>query len=337
MSHNKKIDELISNVLSKAKQAKNNQELLNSVKILKDFNGEIKYKFTLHISFIILGILMIAGNIYYTENYIRYSTPADFIFAGLGLIFSITFITMIFLKKSNLDSLSSYIYKKDTLQDNKLTEISVNDNLFNYLYKNFKNEFNRGNHKRYFQQAYQSKREFFRDYQFQLFQFHYVNSRIETTTSTDSKGNVTISTRTVYDHYNRYGFVMDFDYFKNIEVKSNGSVAQHKKYNTGSISFDKYFNLGSNDELNLAKFLSPVVVEAFIKLSNSLSGFNLEIDSKGKLCITCDDSSLFISESQRKYGVQFPEEFLEELEGFTNLNTLEAIFEFLYILNKEHD
>lgn len=130
---------------------------------------------------------------------------------------------------------------------------------------------------------------------------------------------------------------MDFDYFRNIEVKSSGTVVNLKNFNTASIEFDDKFSVGSDSNLNIDKFLTPVVVEAINKLSKTLSGLNLEIDSNGKLCITCTDSSLFVSESTRKYGIEQPNEFYDELAGFTVLDKLEAIFDFMYTLNKQHD
>lgn len=338
MSHNSKIDNLLQNVQKKAKQAKNNTELLQSVQLLKDFGSEIKYKFGFHIFFAIFWLIAAAGNIYYVEQTIRYPDIfMDYILAYIGITIAISVFVYIFMKKSNLDSLSKYIFQKDTLQDNKLQPLSVKDPLFSYLKNNFKKEFSRGNHKRYFEKAFSSKRNVFREYEFQLFQFHYVDQRTETYTTTDANGNTTTHTRTVYDHYNRYGFVMDFDYFKNIEVKNSGNVIRHRNFKTGSIDFDKHFTVGADSELNIAKFLSPVVVEAFNKLSNTLSSLNVEIDSNGKLCLTCSNDSLFVSERTRKYGIESPNEFYEELAGFTTLKTLESVFDFMYTLNKAHD
>lgn len=337
MSHNSKIDNLLQNVQEKAKQAKNNTELLQSVQLLKDFGGEIKYKFGFHITFALVWLAIAIGNIYYVNEYISYPDLLHFSLAAVGVVISCSILGYVFYKNSDLNSLSKYIYQKDTLQDNKLKHLSVDDPLFSYLKQNFKKEFSRGNHKRYFEKAFSSKRSVFREYEFQLFQFHYVNQRTETYTTTDAKGNTTVHTRTVYDHYNRYGFVMDFDYFKNIEVKSTGTVIRHQDFKTGSIDFDNTFTVGADSDLNIAKFLTPVVVEAFNKLSNSLSGLNLEIDSNGKLCITCTNSSIFVSESTREYGIEQPNEFYDELAGFTVLNKLEAIYDFMYTLNKQHD
>lgn len=337
MSHNSKIDNLLKNVEAKCQQAKNNTELLQAVKLLKDFDGEIKYKFGFHTGFAFFCLLIACLNIYYVRQTIPYPDFFHYSIAVVGTIISTSIFLYMFFKNSDLSSLSEYIYQKDTLQDNKLKSLPLENELFNYLKKNFKREFSRGNHNRYFEKAYSSKRSFFREYDFQLFQFHYVNQRIETYTTTDSNGNISIQTRTVYDHYNRYGFVMDFDYFRNIEVKSSGTVVNLKNFNTASIEFDDKFSVGSDSNLNIAKFLTPVVVEAINKLSKKLSGLNLEIDSNGKLCITCDDYSLFVSESTRKYGIEQPNEFYDELAGFTTLDKLEAIFDFMYTLNKQHD
>lgn len=330
MSHNSKLTKLLKDIRHKVDYAKDSTDLIHAINMAYNFHAPIKYNFSMHYGFAITTLLAALGCFFWLIY--SHAQFKDFYYIVMGAlsVISIGIFAYVYHFNSNIHDLSSLIFKKDSLFDNEFKVLSDDDPIFNYLSENFKKEFSRGNHSRKFLGGY-------RNNIVTIYSFKYTNSRQETYTTTDSKGKISFHTRTVYDHYYRYGTVFDFDYARNIEIKSSGGITNPVSYRPSSISLSNDFNLGAEDEITISKFLKPTVVLAIEELSTKVNGLNIEIDSKGLMCISCTNKSLVDISSSRKYGLDEPELFSKEIEGFTRFETLEQITTCVKVLKKHND
>ncbi|MCS8413216.1 hypothetical protein N0754_18100 [Pseudomonas aeruginosa] len=152
-------------------------------------------------------------------------------------------------------------------------------------------DYARGNYSREIRAAYTG--HFARDgirLDFSYYQLHYVNRRVEV--STDSKGKTT--TRTVYDHYDRYSLVIPFKWVREVSLRSDSQdvIDRDFEYRTNHPHFESQFHLSASSQLKAAKFAKPTVVLILDELGRSLNRVNLEFDANGLLCISFSDSDL---------------------------------------------
>lgn len=68
MSHNKDLKVLLEHVDSAAKAASNNSELLDAVKMVKDFNAPIKFEHTYHYIFSAISLIFFLFILEYRGN-----------------------------------------------------------------------------------------------------------------------------------------------------------------------------------------------------------------------------------------------------------------------------
>jgi hypothetical protein len=334
MSHNKDLKALLENVDSAAKAASNNSELLDAVKMVKDFNAPIKFEHTYHYIFSAISLILFSLSLYWNIVVTQSPEPLQITISAVMFFLVVTPLIMVMLNAGNIKSLSDYIFRKDSLQDNNMEEIGLDHEIFTYLSDNFKDEFSRGNHSREFIRGYSVKDD--KDEVF-LYKFKYVNSRQETYTSTDSNGNTSVHTRTVYDNFYRYGVVTKFNHAQSIEIKSSGSRMNPIDFKPSSISFSDNFKVGAIDNIAAARFLKPAVVIAIEALDDNTSSLNIEIDEKGLMCISCSNSDLFNANSDRKYSIADVEEFYDEIAGFTEFSRLESVYGCIGQLKRHND
>lgn len=332
--NNSNLKSLLSTIKNQVGTAKDSKALIDCIKMAKDYGHPLKFDFKIHYFLMFLSFVLFVGMLFLIN---QQSGSVDNIYIGLTVFFAIGAITpliLILISNSSISDINSSIFNKDSLFDNNLEIIKDDHEVFQYLSDNFKNEFSRGNYSRKFLGGLCKKND---DNNLFLYRFKYTNSRTETYTSTDSKGNTSIRTRTVYDDYYRYGALLDFGYAKSIEIKSYGSRLNPVSYSPASMLFSDTFKLGGVDDISVSKFLKPAVVIAIEDLSKKLDNLNIEIDSNGKICFSCYNSSLVDISSSRKFGIEDPDNFMAEISGETEFNKLESILECFQNLKTHND
>ncbi len=95
---------------------------------------------------------------------------------------------------------------------------------------------------------YQGKEHSF-DYHY--YHCHYVDKR--TTVTSNGKGGV--KTKTVYDHYDRYGFYLPFRLVSNLALISKSAVDyQVRTYKPASNKFNKIYRVVADSEMKCGSF-----------------------------------------------------------------------------------
>ncbi|EKE67539.1 hypothetical protein [Gallaecimonas xiamenensis] len=242
-------------------------------------------------------------------------------------------IWQLFSRRSKLQGLADAIWKRNLLLDNNLREVQGNPaSQADELEKRFC-EFNRGNYKRTMDELYQGHYQGEQhSFDFQVFDFHYVDKR--TSTYTDSNGKS--RTRTTYHHYHRYGLVMDFGFTRSLNILGF-STSGHRglKWEPSSLDFRKAFKVLAGSEMEAARFLKPAVVERLERLAQGFSSPNLEFNAAGELCLTIANKDLI--QVPRAGGLDQPKAFLESLKEETRLPLLDTLLDEVHFLMTHSD
>lgn len=232
-----------------------------------------------------------------------------------------------------LNQFTKQLFWKNALLDNQLTLLKKADwpPTANWL-QQFA-EFKRGNYKREFKQLIQghftgSEHSFTYHY----WHFHYVNRRTEV--STNSKGQVT--TRTVYDHYDRYGLIVPFAYCSNLFITAFAADGiKGERYSSDSGRFNKLFQVRSADPMQAARFLKPAIIIALEEQAAALKQLNLAFSDNGELCISFADKNVL--DSQPTYGLDQLALFRQSIEQPTALPKLQQLLNTVHHLLRHSD
>jgi len=168
------------------------------------------------------------------------------------------------------------------------------------------------------------------EYKYNCFGFEYVNSRQETYTTTDGKGNMSVHTRTVYDTNYRYGIIVDFNDIKDLLIQSNGAKSFEYEYKTESINFNNNFNVSSQNELTSAKFLTPKIILIIEEMQSLFYGIDFEFNYDSKLCISFEDD--IVKSLKSINSLSNPSIFKEEISGKTQMIKLNKLLEYIHQL-----
>jgi hypothetical protein len=258
---------MLLSVKDKAEKANTNTKLLNSIQELINYGKPIEFNYTIHKFIAILSLI-----VFFTYNSILFTDQLtelllfkekgeNFFFTLIFLVSGIIPIVIMLNGQSTLDNLSDYIFNKDKIQDNELVYINDND-YFNKLKAHFSSNFSKGNYSRQFKYGYKSSNGNF-------YHFEYVDSQLVmvpvTTSSTDGNGNTTTTTtmqpRTIYHYYNRYGFTIESDKFKNIDIDKEKEI------------------LSSLEELSIKVDGNIVCIETNTNLLRSKKGREFSVES----------------------------------------------------------
>jgi len=329
-----------------ASRANNETDLINIVEQVRLFGAPLKYDNRVPYG-IALGALVIPAVVCF---WIFQTTK---VFSNLQIILMVCLVLVgivslgfVWWRSRSIKNLSQTIYAKDVLFDNQLSPVQVNSSAQAKMFGRRFKEFNRGNHRRDIESLYDgqfagSEHQF----PFQFYHFHYVDKRIVTRTTTNSKGQVRTTTHTEYDHYHRYGLIMPFSYARDIAVLS-GRVSgisgfldsfgsSRDTYKPSSNRFNKTYTVYTQSEMAAAKFLEPAVVTAFEEIATAFKGLNFEFNSDGDLCMSFKDND--VVSFKRTYGLDQPAEFIAELKQQNTLDKLNKALEHIHILMKHSD
>ncbi|MEZ9595910.1 DUF3137 domain-containing protein [Shewanella sp. 10N.261.52.F9] len=232
--------------------------------------------------------------------------------------------------------LSDKIFLCDALFNNglKQTKPAPEDKL-DALVKQFA-EFRRGSGTRDIEQMfagqYQGEQHSFN---YKLYHFQYTIKR----TQTSSDGNGGYKTKTVHEHRDRYGMLLDFPFANGLcldaedEVKLKDSVYA-EKYQTESNAFNDIYRVQACDKLTAARFLTPAMIETLLDLNRNFISPMVEIAPDGRLCIA-STSKLIIE--KRKHSLAKPDEFYQEIAGHTELKRVQKLLAAVHELMRLSD
>ncbi|UTZ34638.1 DUF3137 domain-containing protein [Vibrio campbellii] len=230
------------------------------------------------------------------------------------------------------NKLSDKIFLKDALFNNNLEQVPFEGKkLAKELETSFR-EFKRGNDLREIQSLYKSTYQGdVHQFDYQLYRFHYVEKRTETTT--DANGKTT--TRTVRDHYYRHGLLLDFAFAKGMSISNDFSIKHRgERYKSASNEFNRQYRVHAAELMTAARLLSPVVEEKLSLFAKKLKKPVLEFSQQGRLCVAVTDDLLAI---KRVHGLDNPKAFAEELAGHTELKLMSEMLEFVHEIMRFSD
>ena len=334
-NHNKELKQALADVASRTDSAQNDADLVAAINFLTPFPTPITYdnrRLNIGTAATATSSALAGAAMFYFGLPPVYSAIA----AGIAVIALVVYAVMRTSRKSSLNSLSDRIHYQTCLNDYGLKHINVSPKGHaRTLGTQFK-AFLYGNHSREIETLlrgeYDGAEHSFR---YDHYHFHYVNQRIETYTTTDSKGNVRTHTRVVYDHFHRYGFIVDFKYASALRIAEGGLGFFQSGWKTSSISFNENFNVQADSEMEAAKFLTPKIMVEIEDAGRNLGGMELEFSNSGGLCFSFSDSNTLAA--RRKNGLANPADFAAEIAGHSSQPKLDNALNFIQTLMKYSD
>ncbi len=332
-SNNQRVKTLLASVRKQVDSAKTELDLIDAIEEIKAFGSPLKFNLLAY--YIIGSICVVIAILLGLYQYLYFqviNSEITLLMIVLAIV-ALGALAYVWHKKLSISKLEDYIFNKDLQLDNGLKEISVDaEEHARDLGIRF-HDFNRGNYSReiraLYQGTYQGKDHTFNYY---FYHFHYVDKR--TTMSTDSKGRV--QTKTVYDHYDRYGIYMPFTFVSNLALisKSIGGVSGYN-YKPASIQFNKIYKVIAESEITAAKFLKPTVVIASEEIAQKFREVNFEFNEDTELCMSFKDCDLLTLE--RKCSFNDLDGFIQEIRKVHVLPKLQTALEHIHTLMNYSD
>lgn len=338
MNKNKELTDLFNKIEKDAKMAKSESDLILVIQSVSEFlanNKSLKYNLKDYVIGLLILILSLLGYAYY---YYKYSvqTLEWWIFIVPGcLVVGIIVLISIMVKYSGRESeLSDYIFEKDVLFDNEITELPRREG------KKFEEAFGdfvRGDEGQSIVKLCKGVYQFgdhAKNYHY--YEFKYVVVTHVPVPVSNGKGGTTIVMRRQEDTYYRYGIIVDFNWVKGILVKTGGGSHDYKStFETGLPDFNKIFEVGANSQQDAAKFLKPTVILAFVDAHQYISDLSIEINNDGKLCISySNDDTIDIP---RKSSLADPTAFMKEISQKNLPPRLGEVMKLISIIEKHND
>ena len=330
MTSNRELSRLLLDIKGRMIDVKDRREILSIVTMAKNYNGEIKYNNKFLYSLFLVFFLSWLVFLYLTRNWESY--PAEYYLCGvIGFAMAVSPLVIARSRNADIDAISSQLFVLDMMLDG-IQSTDVSQSAKESLLSTF-TEFKRGNDSREFSKFFviESRNKPKVNY----FNFHYVDKRTETYTSTDGKGNVTTQTRTVYDHYDRYGLLFELPYGQGLSINSSGVTKNPVDFITSYGEFNRAFTIGANNDHDAAKYLKPALLTGIMGLRNRFSDLNIQISNEGQLLIAFSDALL--NQTSNTHTLADPEAFYTELQGHTHIAVLEAAYELHDLLTKYLD
>lgn len=323
ISKNRRLKAFLGSLKDNLNTAQNTDDLVAMVERAKAFGTPLKFDNRIpHQLAFALYALTVGVGLY------LYSIDGDFLMALLPFFGGIGFSVMAGLRNAKASNLSDDMFKRDILFDNQMTAITEGlAHQTQSLIRTF-TDFRRGNHKREVKELIRgtfSGEE--HSFIYHYFHFHYVD---QYETGIGSKR------RTVYDHHDRYGILVQFDFTQNMAIQSFGRLRNwNATFRTASNRFNKLYDVEAALEVDAAKFLKPKVVVAFEDFYQNFGKPNFEFTSTGELCMSFNDKGLV--QVGHSYSLNEPDLFIEELRQANDLPKLKIALEHIHTLMKYSD
>ncbi len=336
--HNQQLKQLISEIDVRTAQARHKQELVALVDKVIAFRRPLRYNYSGFIKWNLLALIGAVLLFAAQQSQLLPVTWSPWWWLSLPVFAAIITLSTFMARRLKIAALADALFFKKLLFDNQLTPATYQpkQKAIELAVRFF--DFNQGNHLReidtLYDGRYQGNQHSF-DYQY--YRFHYVNRRTVTETYTDSKGKTRIRTRTVYDHFYRYGLLLEFADLRNhrlcLSGHHSGKLAEH--YKPASNQFNRHFTLTADNALAAAKFCKPRVVETCNQLANLLDKCSLEIDVTGMACLSFHSAHLL--NATRTHGFDQPVAFKREVVQHTTLSELQKVLALLETLQVHSD
>ena len=344
MSHNRRLDELLSRVRDQAQRAEKEEDFVPIFASLREFRdsvGPLKYdngaKWTAFGVIAALGAAFAAAYFLAPEVQAALGDAGYFAMGGFGLVLVILLV-VIGTANSAFDEISDAIFEKDIAFDNGLAEVEVEDGreMYRELRERFGDFRSRGDESRYIRDlvrgAWQGTEHSF---PYEYYVFHYVRVYYVTVTTTVNGKTVTRRERRTETLY-RYGLLLDFPFAKGIAVTSGGGSYDYPEgFQPTSEEFSRTFSVGAESEQAAARFLKPAVVLAFTEMDRHFSGLNVEVTGDGKMNVAFSDSDVL--DLERKSSIADPDAFEAEIRSHLALPKLRMLLQFVETLKKHND
>lgn len=312
-------------------QINNKTELLQLLDKLALLPQPIRYHYKQRWYLCSVGLLL-SILVAVLTNQLQADTLLYYIAAAMALI-SLIPLLIAWHNIHQLNQFTKQLYWKNALLDNQLTLLKKADWPPTAHWLQQFAEFKRGNYKREFKQLIQGKYAGTEhSFTYHYWHFHYVNRRTET--STNSRGQVT--TRVVYDHFDRYGLILPFTYCRNLFITAFAAEGiRGERYSSDSGRFNKLFQVRAADTMQAARFLKPAVIIALEEQAAALKQLNLAFSDNGELCISFADKNVL--DSQPTYGLDQLALFRQSIEQPTALPKLQQLLNTVHQLLRHSD
>ncbi|WP_247119225.1 hypothetical protein [Kordiimonas marina] len=332
--HNIRLKQALALLDKAANRAQSDDDLVKSVKRLEAFGSPLQFDRRFVDGLALLAAIPLAG----AAAWFAYTRNQDYLI-GAGAVLVILLIVWLVGRSSGmrkLSALSDQLHYKSSLFDYGLTAESFDPKSEAQALGARFNAFRHGNYSREMRSILHGRYEGEEhSFEYRLYHFHYVDKRTETYTTTDSKGRVQVRTRTVYDHHDRYGFLVPFGYAHGITISETMLGFISSTWKTASTSFNRKFSVRARSDIEAAKFLVPKVILEIEKVGDALTSMDLEINDAGDLCLSFGDANMIMI--NRTHGLETPGAFAEELAACADQPNLTSALQFLHTLMKYSD
>lgn len=335
-SHNKRLKAALELIEQQVARAKSDNDLIDAVGLLDGFPAPVKFNNeALNKACLVAGLLTLLLAALAFNPMSELAPYAIMVAIGVFIIAAVNYLWKRH-RKGSLTGLSDLIHAKSSLFDYGLTEQPYHpEHKTAELHRRF-GSFRQGNHqnkiKRLISGTHKGAEH---NFPFEYFHYHYVNMRVETYTTTDSEGRTQTRTRTVYDHFNRYGFILPFPYAKGLRVSESRLNFFKSGWKSSSLDFNKKFSVQADSDMVAAKFLTPKILSEISKAGAALGSMDLHFTAQGELCFSFDNSNTL--SGHRRSGLKTPQAFKQEITEHNNLKALDEALEFLHRLMKYSD
>ena len=303
---NREFAELLTQLESDIKLANSNQDLLDSIDMVAAYPGPLKFNNSL---------LYLTSAIFSAAAAFSYFQLNDLFYSGVAAIGAIAVFVYAFKRNRRLRKLGEQAFFKSILIDNHLSPLIVPIDDFQRLFCGFK----QGNHKNLIEQAYQSTDGFV------VFHYHY----IEREKNHDDKH--------LHDtHYHRYGIVLemnDDNYDGVIVCKTKPDDASYQtSFKPAYNKFNRKLKAYGQDQMQLARFLTPAVVEKLVEYQESLDDMLLQV-AGNSLCIYGELE--LMHHQTTPYDYTTPDEFKKDILAHEQLENLNHVLALAKTLRRE--
>jgi len=333
--HNSRLKQALATIEQHIKHAKSDDDLVAAINLLTPFPVPVQYD---NRRLNLITALFCAASAITAVILLLIEVETDYLLAPSAamIITLVTYAGMRLHRKTGLSKLSRKIEYLTGLFDYGLQHIAINSKGKAREYGNRFRAFQLGDYSREIRSLLRGSYDGTdHSFSYEYYHFHYVNQRIETYTTTDSKGNVRVRTRTVYDHFDRYGFIVPFKFAKQLRISEGRLGFFSPKWKSSSVSFNKNFNVETANEFEAAKFLTPKILVEIESAGAALRGLDMEFNSLGELCFSFDNSNTLAS--QNAGSLANPAAFAKHISGHNVRANLDAALAFIHTLLKYSD
>ncbi len=320
MVHSEKVKHAVNKIESKVDEANSKGDLINILDEVLSLGFSLKSNNTP----LILSSLFMALNVFYL---FKIGISGDGSITVLMISFSMALLILVYTSRKAfiISDLSDKIFEKKLIFDNELEYTNIEDSFkeIQSVFFDFDGR-GRGGEINFLLKGQNQGRE--HHFDFKYYRFEYIAG------GSDGKK----------QYFYRFGIVFDFQFSSSIAVFNDSPHKKYKGYNNkfkpASLRFNELYSVSCENEMIAAKLLKPAIVNKFEELANDFKKVNFEVNSDGKACLSTSVNLLdTMWDVRRKYGLDQPEMFKQEIAKHRELKKLNAMLDFAHYLMKYSD